>query len=56
MHIAVQDMSKKNMLIIGSQFVIDNKVIASVIVSTVDSCCIEPVLRILTLSMVSFDE
>ena len=43
------------MLIIGSQFVLDLKVIASVIVSTVNYYFIEPVLGILTLAMGSSD-
>ena len=43
------------MLIIGSQFVLDLKVIASVNVNTVNYCCIEPVLGILTLAMDSSD-
>ena len=50
-----EDVSQQNMLIIGSQFVLDLKVIASVNVNTVNYCCIEPVLGILTLAMDSSD-
>ena len=55
LHVVVSDVSQQNILIIGSQFVLDLKVIASVNVNTVNYCCIEPLLGILTLVMDSSD-